>query len=429
MNKRVKFINDNRMILNCNNCVYADLSRYKKPCVDCCRPTNYFKSKSDGKQEMNCSNCRHKDKLYEVCQNCYKYEKWEAETKPTVERTCKTCKFSYQNNKGISKCPSIIDDTTEGCTAGRNFPMWEEMNKPKENKQSWLSIPYLWYIAGRRMKNGDKVVLRGDGATVWIYDPKADFLYKPIGIVDLPHETSVERGQTVRIIPMAYHDDPKVAPEGFSKAISDAICDSMVHGVGYMVMTDLEKEQIEGVKKMETLKIINERIENEKKKRETLCKEVFEGYEDKVLFRMKKIAYNHEEYYLNNEFVEYLKLNKKATKIAEKIHYDTKESRQTYYMKTGKSKYTQLNELPSKDWKTLKEILDKIIANKEVYKIYKAKVKLCNLTDCYKDKDKKKRTDVALKICESCGAEIPIEAKFCSECGTGMRNRVSRTIR
>ena len=91
----------------------------------------------------------------------------------------------------------------------------------------------------------------------------------------------------------------------------------------------------------------------------------------------------------------------------------------------GKVREKKIEEIPAKKWKIYKkdienifDLEDRIKNERESNELLRLKKELCFLTDCYKDKEKKIRKDIALKVCEKCGTKNLVEAKYCCECAT-----------
>jgi len=177
---------------------------------------------------------------------------------------CDTCK--YHN----IKCPS-----PNGVMCGEGGNTRPTHYEPKEE-----DVHYKWYVAGRSMSNGDKITLRDDGKTAWIYDPKADWKYKAIGFVDMPIKKSVLRGEEVRIRPLGEDKKPD-----YIDSVKDVVKTLKKSGfdVPYRMTDDVLKEN-KKVVEVETLKMIEERIERERDRRKKICAEAWEYYGDTEIY-------------------------------------------------------------------------------------------------------------------------------------------------
>ncbi len=267
-------------------------------------------------------------------------------------------------------------------------------------------VKLKWYTAGMDLKNGDRV---------YISCINPDLVYKSFNnnnthIVDCQPETL--KGGLVRIRPLDFVD---------TIASTAKIIKESMKKTDYLVMSDLNiarnKTFMKGIvknevkKEMETLKEIQKRIKDEKKKRENITGKLYLYIDDRDIFKLKRGELTYTERYLfQKEFIEFLDLTRSLRNML-------KDCRIRYY--GGKLEYKKVNylKLDNTTWNDLEYAFTYVINGIEPYKIKKAKQELCELTDCYKDKAKKIRRKVALKVCENCGEENLIEAKFCSDCG------------
>ncbi len=183
-----------------------------------------------------------------------------------------------------------------------------------------------------------------------------------------------------------------------------------------------ELEQIN--KKMEKLEKTYETIKEKRVIFTNECflnKEAHELYDDEICkgFDNK----------LNPDFIDYICKNEglERYKIINKIFRKDKEITGDIYYRitmikrksnTFGCKYwgDYVSDLNYKDWQNFKYILllikkylSDFIVNIQRVRMKNLKEKICNLTDCFKNKDKRN--------CELCGNDVENEAIYCNKCG------------
>jgi len=138
------------------------------------------------------------------------------------------------------------------------------------------------------------------------------------------------------------------------------------------------------------------------------------------VIKTKSSGYGSMRYYgFTKEFVEYLELDKLCRKFLRKlkITVDTDYSGKIYVQKfLMKYKGNDVENIDKRDeWKIFEGILELAILKKEDFLLSRAKKKLCDLTDCFKQPKKNE--------CLDCGTKNKKQAIYCCSCGAQLKPR------
>ncbi|MCP4651650.1 MAG: hypothetical protein GY853_16435 [PVC group bacterium] len=424
-----KILDDGRGVINCNECIYSAVEKYRHPCNECCRPTNHF-SKIKEIRNINSrqqpyhqwyvageylrngdyviqlndnDNTVYQDSMHSQSKRVGKVDIGHGHgnsvnkggmvriilmnTSSTVkqkERRCASCKHSSTNNLSgkvcILSCP--------------NKSKWEEFipNNMRYDNKGYPLLP----------KGKKRDCIR--------------CIYRAV-------DSKICKKSYEQNNPAYMYD--KCQFKNIAGKPTDGYCETCTHGsnhntTGYLCAINNCKngecweEYIDNpipIKLEETVKTIQERIIAEKKKRKDHYEKIMKGRTSVLILRPSTTEYGLYDFRkkFTKDFLEYLDLPKKHRKMAKKL--SMKDNRIFYNKDIGISK------MDADTWETLSEILHSVDVLYNDYLILKEKEELCRLTDCFKDKAKTRRRKVALKICEYCGTENLIEARYCGECG------------
>lgn len=197
------------------------------------------------------------------------------------------------------------------------------------------------------------------------------------------------------------------------KEKNEKFLDGIVEVVGKLLGVKKKKEKKEEKKmvKLDPLDKIELEIKKEKNRRNAL---------------LYKINYK-----THKKFIKYLLnkglLNKKEVK---RIKYVTCPYGNWHTHILGLMiNWGNIENMPAKRWNKIESVIKKIQSSidnglverhenivKEK-KILEKKKELIRLTGCNKKNKSKRCKKMFLKICEKCGSEVPIEGKFCNNCG------------